>query len=42
MHVTEHAHKLHEQHYAVHLCMRGNDNVIIDDELFEGTAKAAE
>ena len=28
--------------YAVHLCMRVNDNVIIDDELFEGTAKAAE
>ena len=26
---------------VVHLCMRGNDNVI-DDELFEGTAKAAE
>ena len=27
--------------YVVHLCMRGNDSVI-DDELFEGTAKAAE
>ena len=28
--------------YVVHLCMRGNDNVI-DDQLFEGTApKAAE
>ena len=26
--------------YVVHLCMRGNDNVI-DDELFEGTTKAA-
>ena len=27
--------------YVVHLCMRGNDNVI-DEDLFEGTSKAAE
>ena len=27
--------------YAVHLCMRGNDDVI-GEELYQGTAKAAE